>query len=165
MTAAGERAMVDTAKVADRRRLRFADTGELLAEIDRVVAADQAGRLRCCGNWTAGQAMGHVATWINYGYEGYPRQVSPPWFIRIVLKYLRDGMPAGVRIPRIDAGTLGTEPLSTEEGAARLRRAVERLTREPARFPSPAFGAMSEHDRVQLNLRHAELHLGFLHPE
>jgi hypothetical protein len=72
-------------------------------------------------------------------------------------------MPAGVRIPGTKDGTFGTEPLSTSEGADRLRRAFQRLlSDEPARYDSPAFGPMSHADRIQLNLRHAELHLSFL---
>lgn len=157
---------IDT-KHAQRRTLRFNSLDDLLAEVDRIVAADRAGTLRTTGNWTAGQALGHLATWINYGYEGFPMKV--PWFIRVLIKmklkaYLRDGMPAGVHIPKVEGGTFGTEPLTIEEGARRLREAVARLRREPARFDSPAFGKLSEEDRVRLNLRHAELHLGFMQP-
>jgi len=160
--------MIDTARNPDRRRLRLAAPDELRTEIDRIVAADKAGRLRRGGNWTAGQAFGHVAAWINYAYEGYP--IHPPFFIRWILqlrraKYLRDGMPTGVRIPRVKDGTFGTELRSTDEGADRLRRALDRMEREPAKFDSPAFGKMPDADRIQFNLRHAELHLGFLHPQ
>jgi len=92
---------MDTRKVQDRRRLRFKTLDDLLTDIDRIVAADQAGKLRYTGNWTAGQAMGHLATWMNYAYEGYPMKV--PWFIRPFIRrqqdrYLREGMGAGVRI-------------------------------------------------------------------
>lgn len=161
--------MIDTAKVTDRRKLRYNSIDDLLADIDRIVAADKAGRLRCTGNWTAGQAMGHVAAWINYAYEGFPL-ARPPWPIRVILgflkkKYLRDGLPAGVKIPKVEGGTKGTEPLTTEEGASRLRKALARLSSpEPARFPSPAWGEMSQGERITLNLRHADLHLSFLHP-
>ncbi|HEY3241947.1 MAG TPA: DUF1569 domain-containing protein [Phycisphaerae bacterium] len=160
-------ALIDTAQ-AERRRLRFGSIDELLAEVDRIAAADTAGTLRRTGNWTAGQTFGHLATWICYGYEGYPMRV--PWFIRPFIRrklgsYLREGMPAGVRIPRTEAGTYGTDVLSTQEGARRLRDALTRLKkREPCPHDSPAFGAMSYDERIALNLRHAELHLGFLHP-
>lgn len=159
---------INTAKVSDRRRPRFTTVDELLADVDRIVAAERAGTLRRTGNWTAGQVFGHLATWINYAYEGFP--FRPPWFIRWILRkkkavYLRDGMPAGVRIPKVQNGTFGTEELSTDEGAARLRRALLRLkSGEPAKFESPAFGTMSQEERTALNLRHAELHLSFLHP-
>jgi hypothetical protein len=159
--------MIDTAKVHDRRRLHFESFDDLVAEVDRLVAADAAGTLRCAGNWTAGQTFGHLATWINFYFEGFP--FSVPWFVKLFLRakkqaYLRDGMPPGVRIPRTENGTYGTEPLTTAEGAGRLRAAVARLRFEPARFDSPAWGPMSLEERIILNLRHAELHLGFLHP-
>jgi len=159
---------VDTAKSTDRRKVRYHSIDELLAEIDRIVAADKAGKLRCSGNWTAGQTLGHLAAWIDFGWDGYPMQV--PWFIRLIVRrkvghYVRDGLPAGVRIPRAPDGTYGTDVLPTDEGAARLRKALQRLKNgEPARYDSPAFGRVSEEDRIALALRHAELHLGFLHP-
>ena len=161
-------AATDTTQGRDQRKLRFSTLDELAAEIDRLVAAGQAGTLRRSGSWTAGQAFGHLAAWINFGYEGFPMRV--PWFIRLILRvkaqrYLRDGMPTGVRIPRVQNGTYGTEMLSTEEGAQRLRAALQRLRQEPAKYDSPAFGKMPEAQRQALHLRHAELHLGFLHPE
>ena len=158
---------VNTATVGGYRKLTFNSVDELLAEIDRIIAADRASALRRCGNWTAGQIFGHLAAWINYGWEGYPGR-TPPWFIRFILrrmkiKYLRDGMRRGVRIPRVKEGTFGLEPLSTEEGAQRLRQALARLkNREPVKFDSPAFGKMSDEERVRFQLRHAELHLGYL---
>lgn len=158
---------VKTGKVTDRRTLRFSTIDDLLKDVDRLVAADRAGKLRHTGNWTAGQAMGHLATWINFAYEGYPDH--PPWFIRMFLKlkrrkYITVGMDAGVRIPGIQGGTRGTEAMSTQEGADRLRKALQRLQSEPAKYGSPAWGPMSPEDRIALNLRHAELHLSFQHP-
>ena len=148
--------------------LRFSTIEAVLADADRIVAAERAGTLRRTGNWTAGQIFGHLATWINYGYEGFPFQT--PWFVRVILrirknKYLRDGLPAGVHIPKVANGTYGTELLGTEEGAERLRKALTRLNSgETARFDSPAWGPMPQDQRIAINLRHAELHLGFLHP-
>lgn len=160
--------IINTAKVADRRRLRYATVDEVLADVDRIVAAEKSGTLRRTGNWTAGQVFGHLATWANYAYEGYP--FRPPWFIRWILRkkkvaYLRDGMPAGVRIPKVPNGTYGTEEMSTEEGVNRLRRAMSRLKNgEPAKFDSPAWGKMPLEEGIAMNLRHAELHMSFLHP-
>jgi hypothetical protein len=159
--------MVDTGKVEDFRKLRFVSLAELRVEIDRLVAADERGTLRRSGNWTLGQMFGHLAAWINYGYEGYPMKV--PWFIRFLVrrqfrKYVHSGLPRGFRIPKVKAGTYGTEVLSTPEGARRLRAALDRLEREPAVYDSPALGEISEADRIQLTLRHAELHLGYAHP-
>ena len=157
---------IATAK-ASRRKLRFNSIADVKSEIDRIEQADRDGSLRTTGNWTAGQIMAHVASWIEYGYDGYPLK-KPPFFLRWVLrfmvkKFLRDGMPAGIRIPGLAAGTIGMDPMPTSDAGERLRKAFQRLdSREEAIFDSPAFGKMSHDDRIQLNLRHAELHLGFL---
>lgn len=158
---------IDTGKVANRRTLRFDTIAQLLAELDRIEAADRAGSLRNLGNWTTGQVLGHVAAWIDYGYDGFPLG-PPPFFIRWILRwrrnsYLKNGLPSGVKIPSVEGGTFGMEPLSTAEGIAKLRRSLARLaSSEPVKYHSPAFGPMSDEDRAQFMLRHAELHLGFL---
>ena len=151
----------------ERRTLHFETLDELLEEIDRVVEADQAGQIRPLGAWTPGQILGHVAAWIEYGYGGYPME-PVPWLVRFFLrrklkKYMKEGMPVGVRIPRVPEGTYGMEDMPTEEAAERLRRALGRLQRrEPVKFDNPAFGPLSDDDRIRLNLMHAELHLSFL---
>jgi hypothetical protein len=154
-------------KNAERRALRFNSVEELVAEVDRLVAADKAGKLRRTGNWTLGQALGHLAAWINYGYEGFPIG-KPPWPVRIMLKilkkkYLREGMPGGVRIPKTAEGTFGIDLMSAEEGAARLKKALAKMQAEEPKYPSPAWGHMPSDERIAINLRHAELHLSYFH--
>lgn len=159
---------VDTSK-AERRKLWFDGIDEALADVDRIVEAERAGTLRQTGNWTAGQAFGHLAAWIEYGYDGYPMKPLP-FFIRWILRrkvkqFLANGMPGGVRIPGVREGTYAVEEIPAEQGAEQLRRAFGRLkSGERCPHESPGFGAMSHEDRIALNLRHAELHLGFLHP-
>jgi hypothetical protein len=158
---------IDTKK-APRRKLRFKSVAELDAELDKIERADREGRLKATGNWTPGQILGHIATWLEFGWCGYPPELKPPAIIRWILKrkkpkYLRDGMPVGVRIPGLKDGTLGLEPMTTQAGLARLRQALEPLRRGEAQpHPSPAFGALAADECVQINLRHAELHLSFL---
>lgn len=161
--------MFDTSKMQQRRKIRFESIDDVLAEVDKIVAAEKAGKLRRTGNWTAGQTFNHLASWINYAYDGFPMRT--PWFIRMLLralklkKYLSTEMDAGIKIPGSPAGTYATEPLGLEEGAVKYRAALARLrSSEPARFDSPAFGKLSDADRLRLNFRHAELHLSFLHP-
>src|SRR5262245_60075231 len=111
--------MVDPAKAEGYRKLRFETVDQMRAEIDRIAAADAAGRLKQIGNWSAGQFFSHLAAWIEYGYDGYPLK-PPPWIIRVIIrwrmgKYLRDGMPRGVRIPNTPEGTFGQDASSTAE--------------------------------------------------
>lgn len=161
---------IDTTK-ADRRELHFESLDDLLAEVDRIVAAERAGTLCTAGNWTAGQVLGHVAAWIEYGYAGYPEEMCPPWFIRVIVRlmlrfFMKKPMRPGYRIPKVAEGTFGTKVMSVEEGAMRLRSAVAKLQRcDPPQFHSPALGPLTNEQRIALNLRHAELHLSFLWPE
>lgn len=157
---------VDTAKVTDRRKVRYPSISDLLRDAEALAAAERAGTLRHLGNWTLGQAFGHIASWMSYPYEGFPVPRAP-WFVRLIVgmrkqKYLNEGMPAGVRIPGAAEGTYGTEVLTTEAGLARLRAAAERLQRgERPVHPSPVFGEVTMDECTRMNLRHAELHLSF----
>jgi hypothetical protein len=159
---------VDTGAVANRRILRFDSIDQVLADVDRLVEAERAGRLKRLGNWTLGQALGHLAAWAEFGYTGSPLKV--PFFIKWIFRlrkrqFLYGRMRAGVRIPRMEGGTLATDPLSTDEGLARFRRMMGRLKTEAPAVPSPAFGKLTHEESIALALRHAELHLGFFIPE
>jgi hypothetical protein len=150
-----------------RRPLRFETIADVQADLDKIQAAHQAGRLRATGNWTPGQILAHVAAWIDYAYDGYPMKPLPAyiqWGMRFVMrKLIRDGLKPGVRIPGIKGGTTGADAIPTEEGIERLRHSLTRLSSgEVVRFGSPAFGKMSPEECVGLTLRHAELHLSFL---
>jgi hypothetical protein len=46
-----------------------------------------------------------------------------------------------------------------------LREALmRRKNADPPRFHSPGFGQVPESDRIEFQFRHAECHLGYLHP-
>jgi hypothetical protein len=160
---------IDTGKVTDRRSPRFADSRDLLADVERVAAAERRGVLRRTGNWTVGQILGHLAAWASFPYEGYPPELNPPWFVKFILRFqknrfLHRPMPHGVKIPGVEGGTKGLDVLSLDEGLARLRSAWQRLDAGPPTRPNPIFGPLTHDEWKQLNLRHAELHLSYLHP-
>jgi hypothetical protein len=167
-TTAAPPSVVDTGKVTERRVLHFDSIDQVLQDVDRLAVAERAGRLKRLGNWTLGQALGHLATWTEFAYTGVP--LKPPFFIRWILrfqkaKFLKGPMPAGVKIPNIDGGTLGKEPLPLDEGLRRYKNVLQRLKVEAPTLPSPIFGKMTHDESIALTLRHAELHLGFFVPE
>ncbi len=129
---------------------------------------DRNGNLRCLGNWTLGQILGHLAAWADYSYGQSPIKVT--WFLKIIARpmkkrFLNNPMPAGGRLPGMVAGTLATEALSTDQGLENFRRAFTRLkTEDPARR-HPIFGKLDHQEWIKLNLRHAELHLSFVGPK
>lgn len=160
--------VVDTGKVAGRRILRFESLDQVLAEADRLASAERAGQLKRLGNWTLGQTFGHLAAWGEFAYTPAPLKV--PFLIKWILrlrkrKFLYGPMRAGVKIPGVAGGTLATDPMSLDEGLLRLRRVIERLKAEPPTAKSPVFGLLTQEESIAINLRHAELHLGFHIPE
>lgn len=159
-------ALVDTSKVSGRRELHFKSLDEALADARALVAPDSAGTLKHLGNWSLGQTLGHLAFWISTPFDGYPAQLNPPFFIRWILRlrknaFVRGGMPAGVRIPRIQGGTLGTDPMTAQAGLNAFSRACERLSKAAPAIPNIILGPLTHEEWISLNLRHAELHLSF----
>lgn len=65
----------------------------------------------------------------------------------------------------MEGGTLGTEPLSPAEGLERFEQVVSRLQSDPPTQRHVLFGDIPASDWIAMTLRHAELHLGFFHPE
>ncbi len=154
---------IDTRK-SERGQLKFDSLDAALAHAQALVQAEREGRIKRTGNWTLGQTLGHLAFWTNASFDPIPMRV--PWFVRFFMQMRRKKifyapMSAGIRIPGIKGGTLGTEQLSTEEGLARFRAALARFASETPKPVNPAFGPMNTQEWKALNCRHAELHLSF----
>ena len=163
------RVMAVTSSDNKRRKLRFASIDDALIEAERLVAAEREGRLDCVGNWKLGQALGHLATWASFAFDGYPPEVRAPLPVRVILRMMRGtvltkGMMTGVRIGKLPGGTVGLDELDADEGLRRFCAALERLRSTPPTIPNPVFGPLTHEQWIQLNLRHAELHLSFQCP-
>jgi Protein of unknown function (DUF1569) len=156
---------VKTAKVRQRRTIHFNSLDEYLAEADRLADAETDGKLQLTGNWTLGQIFNHLATWIDYSYDGAPIKI--PWLMRQILRPLKNriltkSMRAGSRIPGVADGTLATNVVPTAEALAHLHRNIDRLKASSPTSPSPLFGPLTHEEWIKLHLRHAELHLSFV---
>jgi hypothetical protein len=159
----------ETSSNPPRRQLKFQSLDDAIGEAERLVAVEREGRLGCAGTWRLGQALGHLATWANFAQDGYPPEVRAPLPVRMVLRLmkgvvLKKGMMPGVRIGKLPGGTVGLEEMDAEEGLRRFRAAMEWLRTSPPTIPNPVFGPLTHEQWIQLNLRHAELHLGFQVP-
>lgn len=154
-----------------RRSLRFETVGELLAEIDRIEAAARPGGtgIRVSGNWSAGQIMQHLAKTIGASYQGFDLRLALPvrLFGRLARRYfLSRTLPPGVSNPlAAPGGRLAPDAVVwTDDGARMLREHLSRIASgDPMTAASPIFGRLSHQDWVRLHLRHAELHMGFIH--
>lgn len=152
-----------------RRKLRFDNFDAMLADVQGLIASERAEKLRQLGNWTLGQTLNHLSTWMDFGFDGYPASVHAPLPARMILRVfkkriLTSGMMAGVKIRGIPGGTLGTEIVPTDPAYEKFTRSVARFQKSSPTIANPAFGVLKPEEWIQLNLRHAELHLSFLLP-
>jgi hypothetical protein len=162
--------MIKTRSVKDRRPLRFEKLDEAVRDAEALAEAELAGTLRTTGNWTPGQAIGHLAFWANAPFDGYPEMRPMPWLMKKLTplfkkRFLNKGLPAGARIPGVAVGTFGVDAMPTDDALARLRSAFARLASQVPTEPNPIFDHMTHEEWIKLNLRHAELHLSFFHTQ
>ncbi|MGD9720453.1 MAG: DUF1569 domain-containing protein [Pirellulales bacterium] len=153
-----------------RRPLVLDSAAALQAEIERIIAAQAAGRLRATGNWTPAQICEHLARLIEFSYDGFPFRVR--WHIRAasyVAKwvawkpFVRYVFRPGYRLQGTQRALIPAEDARFPAASARLSAAVERIARgEQMLQPSPFEGHISHEQWVFVHLRHAELHLSFL---
>ena len=157
-------APVNTSKVQGRRELHFANLDEMLADAERLAAAP---RVKQLGNWTLGQALGHLAATMDTAVDG--AKIQPPWFMRLMGRLMKKRvlkkMPPGYQLPGDAARyVVPSSTLSTEDGIKKLRTAVSRLKATPDRQPSPFLGRLTLEESDRLQCSHAELHLSFFVP-
>ena len=155
---------VDTSKVT-RRPLRFSSIDEAIAEARRITALAQSGKIQYLGNWDASQILNHLAGWAEHAFT--PNPVHAPWLIKLLVRplknrFLNKGLPSGRHIPKIPEGTTHTEKGPVDQALARFEKAFTNLQTEIPTQPSPVFGRMTQEEYIKLNLRHAELHMGFI---
>jgi len=150
---------------SQRRELHFKSLDDITADVGKLAMAERDKKLRQLGNWTLGQMCGHLAGWIDYGFDGTP--VKFPWLVKMLArpqrkKYIFNPMKPGGRLPRVAGGTLATDPISTEDGIQRLKRACARLKSQIPARKHFIFGQLKHEEWKNIHMRHAELHLSFL---
>jgi hypothetical protein len=158
-------ASIDTAKIKDRRRLRFESIDDIAAEVERLAKCKD---VRTLGNWSRGQVLQHLAMTMHNSIDGFPSFVPAPirFLLRLFLKrrILTTPMSAGFKLPPKAAEHMLPKPTEWDVALANFRRGMQRLKSETKRMPHPAFGPLTSAEWDQLHCRHSELHLGFLVP-
>jgi len=168
MSATPTAARIDTTKVTNRRQVHFASFDELLADAERLVQLDAQGKVHPLGNLTLGQALGHLALWMQASIDGIPDDLRPPAVVKLLGRIfkgviLNKGLRPGFKLPT-DAASKLIPPagITPADGFNQLSTACARLRRESKRVPSPLLGNLNVDEWDKLHLRHAELHLSFM---
>ena len=159
-----------TPQKPSRRALRFDDLDAVVREVDSLRAT---GYERA-GNWDLAGTCSHLADWMSFPLDGFPRAAAPIramlWVMKNTIgrsqlrKILASGsMPAGGPTLRETI-----PPPSGDETAAvdRLKRTVARFKDHTGPFhPSPLFGELDRDAATKLQLVHCAHHLSFLVPK
>jgi hypothetical protein len=148
-----------------RRSLHFHSLDEVVADVKTLEEADRAGTLQCCGNWTFGQNLNHLATWVDFSFDGVPLKIPifVKWMVRPMKKrFLTKPMRPGSRIPKVEGGTLAIGVVPTAEALEHFYNSFARLAKGPPAIPHMLFGPMTHDEWIAQHLRHSELHLSFL---
>lgn len=165
---------IDT-RTAVRRAIVLPTLADLLREIDAVesaaraiMAGDAHAGVRVTGNWSVGQILQHQARFISCLYHG--PEADGSLAVRTVRRATRKltltrPMTPGTSLPDEIADAISPDiVVYTDAGAAELRAQVQRLAhREINPHPHPIYGSLAHEDWIRYHLRHAELHMSFIH--
>ena len=153
---------VDTKRVDGRRDIQYSSFDEFLEDARRLAEIPH----RTVGNWSYGQILHHLTLSLHGSIDGFG--YSDFWLVRLLAsiffkkKMLESGMPPGDKIAK-KMQRLEPHEIPVDDAIEQLAIAVERFKINPKRAPSPIFGKLAPTEANQLQLRHAELHMSFVH--
>ncbi|HBE67724.1 MAG TPA: hypothetical protein DDW52_06200 [Planctomycetaceae bacterium] len=157
------------AKKEHARHVRYEDLDAMLAEADAMLA----NGYDKTGNWSLGQAAGHVAQWASFPMDGFP---EPPAFMKAIFWVLRktgasEKMATKIKAEGFKPGmataptTVPSPDSADADGVAQLRQVVEQLkSHDGPLHDSPLFGQLDKPTHISVTLLHAAHHFGFLVP-
>lgn len=154
---------------ASRRALEFRDWPAVLVDLDTL----HRDGYQKVGRWDLSQACAHLADWMAYTIDGFPK---PPLPMRLLLETIKRlagptmlrralatrSMPSGApTTPETVHAPGGDE----DEAVNRLCATIARFQAHPGPFhPSPIFGGLDRETWARLQLIHCAHHLSFLIP-
>ncbi|MGL6075720.1 MAG: DUF1569 domain-containing protein [Fimbriiglobus sp.] len=153
-----------------RPELRFETLDEVVHDVEALLASGY----EKTGNWSLGQCAGHLANWVEYQMDGFPKLplfLKPIFFVvrklfasKMLQKVITEGkMKAGYSTA---PPSVPSESVDDRAEVERLRQAYRRWENYTKPFlPSPLFGEQKREDWRKLHLVHAAHHLGYLKPK
>lgn len=154
------------ARQTDRRELRFQNLDEVLAEAERLAG----GEVRTTGKHTFGQILEHLALSTDVA-SGKISPPPPPLFMRLMMKFMKrfiinsKPLTPGVKLPKAGEEFFWPDrAFDVRQALSHLQEATEYYKSNGAIAKHPFFGDLTAQEALELNCRHAALHLSFVHP-
>ncbi|MCX7420982.1 MAG: DUF1569 domain-containing protein [Planctomycetia bacterium] len=148
---------------SSRRSVRYSTLSDIIQDAEQLLSSHHT-----VGHWTFGQICQHLAKTMNCAFDGFGFQA--PWFARwIIAAFVKNSllikpMRSGFQLPERGKAILPDDNISNEEGLRQMSLAIERFSHEVPTAPHPFLGKMASEEIVQLQLRHAEMHMSFIVP-
>ncbi len=153
-----------------RRQLQFSSLDDVGNDARSLL---QSGYHRY-GQWNLAQVCGHLANWISYPLDGFPKSFPPIGILlgimRVTvgkkqLKKILDSRSMTSGAPTIPKSVPTVDAASDNEAVARLDATIKRFKEHSGHLhASPIFGEMDKETLTQLHLIHCAHHLSFLVP-
>lgn len=152
-----------------KRALKFANFEQLNDDIEMLLSKGYQAN----GNWNLAQALTHIANWMRYPLDGFPK---PPVFIRPIFWLMKVTIGGRIKRQILAEGFKGGTPTapqsvptadekSDREAFEFLKETIDRVKNHNGDFiPSPLFGPMDKETLLTVTRLHAEHHLGYLEP-
>ncbi|OWK47156.1 DUF1569 domain-containing protein [Fimbriiglobus ruber] len=153
-----------------RRELKFDTLDAAVRDAEHLLAVGY----EKVGNWDLGQVCGHLADWMGFPIDGFPKSPVP---VALMMWMLRKTVgPVALRstiTKREMRSGVATIPSTVHPVGHDAVAAIARLKAAAARFqawdgeivPSPFFGRMNKDEATKLQLVHCAHHLSYLIPK
>lgn len=151
---------------AERRELEFKDLDDVVADVEKLAKGD----VKTTGNHTFTEIVEHLALTHDMT-TGKLEGPKPPWFMKLLMPFMKgmilkdQPVKPGFKLPaNAEAFFWPKKEQTLQDAIEHLRQSVERYKTQGPLAKHPMFGAITKEQNLSLNLRHAALHLGFVHP-
>jgi hypothetical protein len=156
--------------MVQKRSIRLATLDDIAADVERLHRLGY----RKAGNWNLSQVCEHLADWMSYPMDGFPKM---PIAVKLLLGTIRTFRGKALLRKFIEEQSMASgqptvpesiHPETGDEAASveRLQSMIRRLEEHRGTIhPSPLFGALNRQELIALQMAHCNHHLCFLVPK
>lgn len=150
----------------EQRQLSFQSIDEVVAEVERLSSGD----VRTTGNHSFGQILNHLALSHDVS-TGRATAPPPPWFMKVMMPLMKrmvinsKPLKPGIKLPaKGEAFFWPDKEIDVQSAVEYFKDSVDYYKSNGPLEIHPFFGKLTSEQSDGLILRHAALHLGFVHP-
>lgn len=153
--------------MADRRELSYSSWDEVVSDVERLAS----GSYRTTGNHSFAKIVNHLAI-TNEMLVGNVVPPKLPWYFRMLMPLMRSRIlegpvKPGFKLPneRMQQFFWSENELDLGEAIRQFKRSVDEYQSKGPLSVHPIFGKATADQILAVSLKHAAMHLSFVHAE